>query len=57
MPTINVGDTVVGAMIPLPSQLTDNVPKLVGGKFTTRDGSIIIVKRDSRKADVVLGPN
>jgi hypothetical protein len=44
-------------MIPLPSQLTDKVPKLVGGKFTTRNGVIIIVKRDSRQADAVLAPN
>jgi hypothetical protein len=56
-PAINVGDTVVGAMIPLPSPLTDKVPKLLGAKFTTRNGSIIIVRRDSRQADAVLGPN
>jgi len=54
---INVGDPVEGAMIPLPSQLTDKVPKLVGGKFTIRNGAIIIVKRDSRQADAVLSPN
>jgi hypothetical protein len=56
-PAINVGDPVEGGMIPLPSQLTDKVPKLVGGKFTTRNGVIIIVKRDSRQADAVLAPN
>jgi hypothetical protein len=56
-PAINVGDPVEGAMIPLPSQLTDKVPKLVGGKFTIRNGTIIIVKRDSRQADAVLAPN
>jgi hypothetical protein len=56
-PAINVGDTVVGAMIPLPSPLTEKVPKLLGAKFTTRNGSIIIVRRDSRQADAVLGPN
>jgi hypothetical protein len=33
------------------------VPKLLGAKFTTRNGSIIIVRRDSRQADAVLGPN
>jgi hypothetical protein len=44
-------------MIPLPSQLTDKVPKLVGGKFSIRNGVIIIVKRDSRQADAVLAPN
>jgi hypothetical protein len=56
-PAINVGDPVEGAMIPLPSPLVDKVPKLVGGKFTTRNGAIIIVKRDSRQADAVLAPN
>jgi hypothetical protein len=54
---INVGDPVEGAMIPLPSQLTEKLPKLLGGKFTIRNGAIIIVKRDSRQADAVLGPN
>jgi len=56
-PAINVGDTVVGIMIPLPSQLTEKIPKLLGGKFTTRNGAIIIAKRDSRQADAVLAPN
>ena len=32
-PAINVGDPVDGAMIPLPSPLTDKVPKLLGAKF------------------------
>jgi hypothetical protein len=56
-PPITVGDAVSGAMIPLPSQLTEKVPKLLGGKFTIRNGAIIIVRRDSRQADAVLGPN
>jgi hypothetical protein len=56
-PAINVGDPVSGAMIPLPSSLTEKVPKLLGGKFTTRDGAIIIVKRASRQVDAVLAPN
>ena len=56
-PAINVGDPVEGGMIPLPSQLTDKVPKLAGGKFSIRNGAIIIVKRDSRQADAVLAPN
>jgi hypothetical protein len=55
--TINVGDPVEGGMIPLPSPLVDKVPKLLGGKFTIRNGAIIIVKRDSRQADAVLAPN
>ena len=44
-------------MIPLPSPLVDKVPKLLGGKFTIRNGAIIIVKRDSGQADAVLAPN
>jgi hypothetical protein len=56
-PEINVGDAVGGAMIPLPSALTDKVPKLVGARFTTRNGTIVLVKKDSRHADAVLGPN
>jgi hypothetical protein len=57
VPTINIGDTVAGAMIPLPSQLAEKIPKLRGARFTTRNGSIIIVRRDSRQADAVLPPN
>jgi hypothetical protein len=30
---------------------------LRGARFTTRNGSIIIVRRDSRQADAVLPPN
>ena len=56
-PAINVGDPVSWGTIPLPSSLTEKVPKLLGGRFATRNGSIIIVKRDSQKADAVLGPN
>lgn len=56
-PVINVGDAVGGALIALPSALTDKVPKLVGARFTTRNGSIVLVKKDSRQADAVLGPH
>jgi hypothetical protein len=56
-PAINVGDPVEGAMIPLPSPLMEKIPKLLGGKFTTRNGTIVIVKRGSRQADAVLVPN
>jgi hypothetical protein len=56
-PNINVGDAVGGAMIPLPSALTDKVPKLVGARFTTRNGTIIISTTNSRRADAVVGPN
>jgi hypothetical protein len=56
-PTINVGDPVIGAIIPLPSPVTDKIPRLLGGKFTTRNGAIIILKRGSRQADLILAPN
>jgi len=56
-PAINVGDTVDVATIPLPSQLMEKIPKLLGARFTTRNGSIIILKRDSRKADAVFPPS
>jgi hypothetical protein len=56
-PAINVGDPVSGGTIPLPSSLTEKVPKLLGARFAIRNGSIIIVKRDSRQADAVLPPN
>jgi hypothetical protein len=56
-PAINVGDPVNGATIPLPSPLTERVPKLTGARFTIRNGAIIIVKRDSHQADAVLAPN
>jgi hypothetical protein len=46
--------TVVGAMIPLSSPLMEKVPKLLGAKFATRNGSIIILRRDSRQADAQL---
>ena len=53
-PAINLGDTVGGATIPLPSQLMEKIPKLLGARFTTRNGSIIILRRDSQRADIVL---
>jgi hypothetical protein len=56
-PPINVGDLITIATIPLPSPLTDRVPKLLGGRFTIRNGSIIILKRDSHQADAVLAAN
>ncbi len=56
-PAINVGDPVGVATIPLPSPLMEKVPKLLGGRFTTRNGWIVILRRDSRQADAVLPPN
>jgi hypothetical protein len=56
-PSVNVGDSVTEATIPIPSPLTDKVPKLLGARFSIRSGAIIIVKRDSRQVDAVLAPN
>jgi len=56
-PAISVGETVGIATIPLPSPLMEKIPKLLGGRFTTRNGSIIILRRDSRQADAVLPPS
>jgi hypothetical protein len=53
-PPIKVGDPLIGGTIALPSPLTDKVPKLVGARFAIHNGTIIIVKRDSRQADAVL---
>ena len=57
-PSISVGDHMTTeATIPVPSPLTDKVPKLIGAKFTIHNGAIIIIRRDSHQADAVLGPN
>ena len=51
---VKVGDAVDGAMLPLPSPITEKVPKLLGARFTIRNGAIIIVRKDSRQADAIL---
>ncbi|WP_338831755.1 hypothetical protein [Bradyrhizobium sp. 27S5] len=56
-PPINVGDPITGGMIPLPSSLTEKVPRLIGAKFATRNGASIISARNSRRVDAVLTPN
>ncbi|MGY3697474.1 hypothetical protein ACVIGA_007554 [Bradyrhizobium sp. USDA 3240] len=56
-PPINVGDPITGGMIPLPSSLTEKVPRLIGGRFATRNGVIIISTRNSRRVDALLTPN
>jgi hypothetical protein len=56
-PAINVGDPIGGSMIPLPSSITEKVPKLMGARFTIRNGAIIISTRNSRRADAVLIAN
>ena len=52
--TVKVGDVVDGALIPLPSPLTEKVPKLVGARFAIRNGAIIIVRKGSRQVDAVV---
>ncbi|WP_271580513.1 hypothetical protein [Bradyrhizobium sp. CCBAU 45389] len=52
-----VGDPLPGTTIPFPSPVTEKVPKLLGARFAIRNGAIIIVRRDSRQIDAVLGPN
>ena len=56
-PAINVGDPLTSGTIPFPSPLTDKVPKLLGARFAIRDGAIVIVRKESRQADAVIGPN
>ena len=56
MAAINVGDPVAGPMIPFPSPVMEKVPKLLGARFAIRNGEIIIAKKDSHRADAVLGP-
>jgi len=51
---VKIGDVVDGAMLPLPSPITEKVPKLLGARFTIRNGAIIIVRKDSRQADAIL---
>ncbi len=53
-PAISVGDPVSGATIPMPSPLTEKLPRLLGARFTIRNGAIIIIKKDSRQAGAVL---
>lgn len=55
--TIRVGDPVVGETVPFPSPITDKVRKLLGARFTIRNGVVVIVRSGSRHADAVIGPN
>jgi hypothetical protein len=56
-PDIKVGDLIGTATIPLPSSLTEKVPRLIGARFTTRNGAIIISAKGSLRADLVLPRN
>ncbi|WP_284270715.1 hypothetical protein [Bradyrhizobium iriomotense] len=55
--SIKVGDPVTGETIPFPSPVTDKVRKLLGARFTIRNGVIVITRNGSNRADVVIGPN
>ncbi|WFU38793.1 hypothetical protein QA640_30910 [Bradyrhizobium sp. CB82] len=55
--SIKVGDPVAGETIPFPSPITDKVRKLLGARFTIRNGVIVITRNGSNRADVVIGPN
>jgi hypothetical protein len=54
---ISVGDPVTGPTIPVPSPLTEKISKLIGARFAIKNGVIVILRKDSRRADAVLGPN
>lgn len=54
---IKVGDPFNGGTIPLPSSLTDKLPKLLGARFAIHNGAIIIIQKGSRNADAVLRVN
>jgi hypothetical protein len=55
--TIKVGDPVAGETIPFPSPITEKVRKLLGARFTIRNGVVVIVRSGSRHADAVIEPN
>jgi hypothetical protein len=54
---IKVGDPVTGETIPFPSPITEKVRKLLGARFTIRNGIIVITRNGSNRADTVIGPN
>jgi hypothetical protein len=54
---ISVGDSVTLESIPLPTPLTERIPKLIGARFTIYNGAIIIMTRNSHQADAVLKSN
>lgn len=55
--SVNVGDPVAWPTIPFPSPVTEKVPKLLGARFAIRNGSILVVRRDSRQVNAILAPN
>jgi len=58
-PAIQIGAVVPpGLLVPLPPQIGEKYPRLIGSRYTTdRNGAIVIVTRGSRHADAIVGPN
>lgn len=58
-PTLAVGAPVPDALLlPIPQQISDKAPELNGMRFTTdKDGSIVIVRRGSRRVDAIVPPS
>lgn len=54
---MKVGDPVAGPTIPFPSPITERVPKLIGARFSIRNGTIIISGHSSARVDAVIGSN
>lgn len=54
---MKVGDLVAGPTIPFPSPITERVPKLIGARFSIRNGTIIISGHGSARIDAVIGSN
>jgi hypothetical protein len=57
--TIQLGGVVPAAtLVPLPQQIGEKFPRLIGARFTTdRNGAIVIVGRGSRHVDAIVAPN
>ncbi|MFB9269925.1 hypothetical protein ACFFWD_43540 [Bradyrhizobium erythrophlei] len=57
--TMSVGAPVGNhVLVPLPAQITDRVPKLVGARFATdRNGAIVIVVGTSDRVGFIIPPN
>ena len=57
--TIQIGAVVPpGLLVPLPQQIGEKSPKLIGARFMTdQNGAIVIVSRTSRQADAIVAPH
>ena len=58
-PTLQIGAVVPpGLLVPLPPQIGEKYPRLIGSRFMTdRNGAIVIVTRGSRHVDAIVAPN